>query len=103
MNRVSVETIDLAKAVFVDEPGRFEDASDEHVLFRYTEEGVMLVFYPHRMSGAGYFGLRVRMEPCRNVRRAKHLIDKLVASHTVKAKNVDFFHARNRLEAPHAE
>lgn len=54
---------ELAKKLLTGFPGSLVTATDPYVAFRYLEDGLRIVFYPHRTS-AGNYHLRTRVEPC---------------------------------------
>lgn len=72
------QDFDLAQSLLAGYPGKLEIATDPYVAFRYIEEGLRIVFYPHRTT-AGHYHIRTRVEPCNRrpeARRIQAMLDK---------------------------
>lgn len=67
------EEFALAKSILKDEPGKLEWSKNDYQVFTYKEDGVTLVFYPHKTS-AGHYHIRVRNQNSKDTEKARRLM-----------------------------
>jgi hypothetical protein len=68
---------ELAKRNLANEPGALVWVKHEYQLFKYSENCVRLVFYPHKTKGTGNIHVRVRDEHSKDKQRADYLMKRL--------------------------